>query len=64
MGFLNRLVPQAALEREAVDLAREMAANRGAVLQKRFLDEATDLTARIRRENRALLRWQREAPRA
>lgn len=61
MGFLNRLVAEEALESEAVALAGQVAANRGAALQKRLLDEGTVLTDRTRRENRALLRWQRGA---
>jgi enoyl-CoA hydratase/carnithine racemase len=57
MGFLNRLVPEADLERSAVELAAALAAQPGARLQKRLVDEAFGLTARTRAESRALRRW-------
>jgi enoyl-CoA hydratase len=59
MGFLNRLVPEANLEQEAVDLAAALAEQPGAVMQKRLVDEACGLTARARAESRALRRWGR-----
>lgn len=56
LGFLNRLLDPDALEGEAQSLAETMTSNPGAILQKRLLDEAVELTARVRRENRALKR--------
>ncbi len=61
VGFLNRLVSSEALEKEAVELALSMAANPGAGVQKQMSDEAVGLTAGVRAENRALVRWQRFA---
>ncbi len=58
MGFLNRLVSSEALEKEALELALSMAGNEGAGVQKQMSDEAVGLTAGIRAENRALVRWQ------
>ena len=46
---------------EAASLAAAMAANPGAMIQKRALDEATGLSGRVRRESRALRRWQEGA---
>ena len=61
MGFLNRLVDEERLLGEAAGVATVMAANPGAITQKRALDEATGLSERLHAENRALLRWQSEA---
>lgn len=61
MGFLNRLVSAQALEKEAVELALLMAGNPGAGIQKQMIDESADLSAAVRVENRALVRWQRFA---
>jgi enoyl-CoA hydratase/carnithine racemase len=63
IGFLNHLVEdEESLEPAAIELANAMAANPGALTQKRLLDEATGLTARVQKENRELTRWQRNAP--
>lgn len=61
MGFLNRLVSVESLEKEAVELALSMEGNPGAGIQKQTIDESAGLTAAVRAENRALLRWQRSA---
>ena len=61
MGFLNRLVDEEQLLGEAVSLGVVMAANRGAMVQKRALDEAMGISAKLRQENRALRRWQEGA---
>jgi enoyl-CoA hydratase/carnithine racemase len=61
MGFLNRLVAEEQLLGESAALAATMAANPGAIIQKRALDEATGLSERIHAENRGLRRWQSEA---
>jgi enoyl-CoA hydratase/carnithine racemase len=61
IGLLNRLVAEEDLEAAAVSLAAEMAANPGAMTQKRALEEASGLLARIQSENRALRRWQSQA---
>jgi enoyl-CoA hydratase/carnithine racemase len=58
MGFLNRLVGEEELLAEAAALATAMAANPGAIVQKRALDEALGLSARMQAENRGLRRWQ------
>lgn len=60
IGFVNRLVEADALVKEAVTVAKSMADNPGAMDQKRLLAEASNLPARLQRENRALNRWQRE----
>ena len=62
MGFLNRLVGEGQLLGEAAALATTMAANPGASVQKRALDETLGLSARMQAENRGLRRWQSEAP--
>ncbi|MCW3037291.1 MAG: enoyl-CoA hydratase/isomerase family protein [Actinobacteria bacterium] len=61
MGFLNRLVAEEQLLDESAALALVMASNPGAITQKRALDEATGLSARLQAENRGLRRWQSEA---
>ncbi|MGH2690092.1 MAG: enoyl-CoA hydratase/isomerase family protein [Actinomycetota bacterium] len=61
MGFLNRLVPEAELEAEAVSLAALLAAQPGAPSQKRLVDEVAGLTEAARAESRRLGRWG-EAP--
>lgn len=61
MGFLNRLVAEEQLREEAAAAATMMAANPGALAQKRALDEVTGLSERLHAENRALRRWQSEA---
>lgn len=61
IGFLNRVVSESDLEHEAVAMAAAMAANPGAVLQKRLLDESSRLSHRVETENRHLNRWQAEA---
>ncbi len=61
MGLLNRLVTEEDLLAEATSLAAAMAANPGAMTQKRTLEEATGLAERLQRESRALRRWQEEA---
>lgn len=58
IGFLNRVVDEHQLEHESVALAAAMAANPGAVQQKRLLDEASGLTSRVRSENQLLRQWQ------
>ena len=63
MGFLNRLVGEGQLLGDAAALAATMAANPGASVQKRALDETLGLSARMQAENRGLRRWQSEAPR-
>ena len=59
MGFLNRLVPEADLEGEAVALARVLAGQPGAAAQKRLVDEVAGLTVATRAESRRLGRWGR-----
>ena len=61
MGYLNRLVSTQALEKEAIELALLMDGNPGVSKQKQMIDESAGLTAAIRAENRALMRWQRSA---
>ena len=61
MGFLNRLVGEDQLLAEAAALAGTMAANPGVIVQKRALDEALGLSARMHAENRGLRRWQSDA---
>jgi enoyl-CoA hydratase/carnithine racemase len=61
MGWLNRLVAEDRLLDAAADLARTMAAQPGSRALKRILDEAAQVTARTRQENRALRRFQDEA---
>jgi enoyl-CoA hydratase/carnithine racemase len=61
MGFLNRLVAEEQLLEESTALAVTMAANPGAITQKRALDERNGVSERLHAENRALRRWQSEA---
>lgn len=61
MGLLNRLVAPEELEGAAAVLAASMASRPGAMTQKRALDEACGMSARLRSENRGLRRWQDEA---
>jgi enoyl-CoA hydratase/carnithine racemase len=63
IGFFNRLIEdEQTLEPTAIELAASMATNPGSITQKRLLDEATGLTARVQKENRELVRWQRTTP--
>lgn len=61
IGWLNRLVSEEALLGTATGLAALMARHRGALTQKRLLDETAGLTEGARRESRALQRFQQEA---
>lgn len=58
MGLLNRLAEPEAVLAVACALAGAMAANKGAVTQKRALEDALDLAAKREAEHRAMLRWQ------
>lgn len=59
IGFFNRLVEPDDLSEAAVTLAGQVAANPGAMKQKRLLAEGSGLFQRVSKENRDLLRWQR-----
>jgi enoyl-CoA hydratase len=61
IGFLNRLVAEGDLIDEAVSLASQIAANPGAVKQKRLIDQYSHWTARTYSENRQLRSWQNQA---
>lgn len=58
IGFFNRLVEPSHLRFAAVALAGDMAANPGAMVQKRLLAEGSALSQRVSKENRELIRWQ------
>ena len=60
IGFVNRIVNQGDLRSTAEQLARQMANNPGAMTQKKALEQATGMAARVSSENRALNRWQRD----
>lgn len=61
IGFLNRVVEAKDLEHESVALAAAIAANPGAVMQKRLIDQATGLSERVLSENRTLYRFRTDA---
>ncbi len=58
IGFFNRLVEPNDLRDAAVALAGQLAANPGAMVQKRLLAEGSALFLRVSKENRELMRWQ------
>lgn len=62
MGLLNRLAAPDSVVPVACDLALAMAANKGAVTQKRALENALDLADRRDTEHRGMLAWQDQAP--
>ncbi|MEO7803648.1 MAG: enoyl-CoA hydratase/isomerase family protein [Actinomycetota bacterium] len=60
LGLFNRLVDAPDLLTDSATIASEIAANPGAMVQKRSLDAASGLASRTGSENRSLRRWQKD----